>query len=143
MPWYAVYETATGALRSSGSVVATDDELALKGLTAKEYAVRPLGFDWNSSTLDYDIPVEPEPTVISARSFKDRFTLQERLAIQMVRRSSDAAKEELAATLDVLFDMIESAGYVTSGAAEIDLGLNALTQAGILTPERAAEIGGF
>lgn len=128
--FYAVYETATGRLRSTGTVLA--DPLP-EGLAAKEYPDgRPDGFSWNPETLDFDVPIPKRPRRVSAVEFMQLFTVQERIAI---RGAGDPV-------LDDFLDMVRVAGSISLDHPMVVQGLAYLAQAGILTQARADEIGG-
>lgn len=129
MTWFAVYETGTGRLRSTGTVVA--DPLP-DGLAVKEFAERIEGMGWNPETLEFDIPIPAPVRTVTAVEFMQLFTVQERIAI---RRSGDPVLEDF-------LDMVRVAGTIRMDHPMVIQGLGYLTQQGILTPERAAEIGG-
>jgi len=127
--WYAVYETETGRLRSSGSVIA--DPMP-KGLSVKEFKVRPTDLQWNPETLDFDVERVVPRKPISPLEFMRLFTVQERVAI---RTAGDPV-------LDDFLDMVRVAGSVLMDDPMVVQGLAYLQVQGLLTPERAAEIGG-
>ena len=129
--WYAVYETVTGRLRSIGTVVA--DPLP-EGLASKEYAERPEGFDWNTETLDFDIPRPVPPTTLTPAEFMNLFTLEEDVAIETAAQND--------AMIRVFLRRVQSSPTIRMNNDLVAQGLGYLTQLGILTPERAAEIGG-
>lgn len=70
MPWYAVYEIATGKLVSTGTVLGHD---LPSGLAYKEYAENQLdGNIWDEAILDF-VPktppvIEPDPDLVEAES---------------------------------------------------------------------------
>ena len=127
--WYAVYETETGRLRSSGSVVA--DPMP-KGLSAKEFKARPTTKQWNSETLDFDVERVVPPKPISPLEFMRLFTVQERIAI---RTAGDPV-------LDDFLDMARVAGSVRMDDQMVVQGLDYLVQQNIITSARREEIGG-
>lgn len=129
MTWFAVYETGTGRLRSTGTVLA--DPLP-EGLAAKEFAVRPEGMDWNPVTLDFDIPIPTPARTVAAVEFMQLFTVQERIAI---RSSGDPVLEDF-------LDMVRVAGTISMDHPMVVQGLGYLVQRGIVTKARADEIGG-
>ena len=59
MPWFAVYETATGKLVSIGTVVA--DPLP-PGIASKQLSQKPdlEQVDWDAATLDF-VAIPPPP----------------------------------------------------------------------------------
>jgi hypothetical protein len=66
MPYFAVHD-ADGKLVATGTTVATDAELAERGLTAKRFTggnAPPAGKDWNPQTRAFDIahPAPPSRT---------------------------------------------------------------------------------
>lgn len=130
MAWFAVYITSTGELRSSGSVLT--DALP-EGWAAKEFQERPdQSLGWNPATLNWDITQVAQPTVLSAIDFMQLFTVQERIAI---RGAGDPI-------LDDFLDMVRVAGTISMSNPMVLQGLGYLTMQGIITPTRAAEIGG-
>lgn len=130
MPWFAVYDIATGELRSSGSVVA---ETLPEGWAAKEFQERPdQSLGWNPATLDWDVPRPVQASVVSAVEFMQLFTVQERIAI---RSSGDPI-------LDDFLDMVRVAGTISMAHPMVVQGLGYLVQQAIITQARADEIGG-
>ena len=129
MTWFAVYETVTGRLRSSGSVVA--DPLP-EGLALKKFAERPTGFDWNEKTLDFDVPVPSPSRRVTALEFMELFTASERIAI---RRAGDPI-------LDDFLDMVRVAGTINLDSDVVQQGLGYLVKQGHVSEKRAVEIGG-
>ena len=130
MTWHAVYDVATGDLRSSGSVVA--DPLP-GGLAVKAFPATPApGFTWNPMTLDWDTPIQTPAAAISAVEFMQSFTAEERMAI---RGAGDPI-------LDDFLDLVRVAGTIRLDNPLVAQGLGYLVQTGILTAKRAAEIGG-
>ena len=131
MPFFAVYEIATGTLRSTGSRIA--DPLP-DGLANKEYTDRPSGFDWNTETQDFDIPRPVPPTVLTPAEFMNLFTLNEDVAIETAAQND--------AMIRVFLRRVQNNPTIRMDNELVTQGLGYLTQLGILTPERAAEIGG-
>lgn len=130
MPWYAVFETETGALRSSGSTLAAS---LPAGWEAKEFSERPAGnLDWNPVTLDWDVPRPVQAASMSAVEFMQLFTVQERIAI---RSAGDPV-------IDDFLDMVRVAGTISMAHPMVVQGLGYLVQQAIITQARAAEIGG-
>lgn len=129
--WYAVYETDTGRLRSSGSVVA--DPLP-EGLSAKVIPARTSGMDWNPETLDFDVPREIPGDALSPGEFMDRFTLDEDVAIETAAQSDPM--------LRVFLRRVQSNPRIRLDAPLVQQGLGYLVSVGILTQARAGEIGG-
>ena len=129
--FYAVYETDTGRLRSTGTVVA--DPLP-EGLGVRQYAARPEGFDWNTETLEFDIPRTVPPPILTPAEFMNLFTLEEDVALEAAAQND--------AMLRVFLRRVQSNPTIRMDNELVAQGLGYLTQLGILTPERAAEIGG-
>ena len=67
--WYAIYNTASGALVSTATVVA--DPLPV-GLTKKIVAEPAFGFQWNSTLLDWEPAPPPPPDVDRVDEFLGR-----------------------------------------------------------------------
>lgn len=88
MPFYAIYETATGALRSTGTVVA--EELPV-GLAMNTYADAPdqTVLQWDAVALDYVTRPPAQRFILSPLEFTRRFTLTENAALNMVRLNPD------------------------------------------------------
>ena len=69
--WYAVYESATGRLVSTGTSVASDDVLADKGYEKNEYPA-PLDmadYMWDATKRDFVLRVDPGP--VTGPTFDD------------------------------------------------------------------------
>ena len=132
MPFNAVYDVATGALRSSGYVVASDADLSAKGLAKKVFPAAPAdGSPWNAGTLTWD--AAPTPVVaLTPGAFLQRFTADERIAIRG-QRAADAY-------VDDFLDLLSHATEVRSDDRDVIDGLDRLVAAGLLTGERRAEI---
>lgn len=134
MPWYAVYEIATGKLYSTGTVLeASDADLSAKGLAKKEYAedIQVPTKRWNESTQDFDTVPAPKRK-ITTLDFWKRFTKAERDDIF-----------ELAATNKIVRGFVETyrhEGYVTTDDPEIVQGVNWLETNGHIAAGRAAEV---
>ena len=131
MTWFAVYEADTGRLRSTGTVLA--DPLP-EGLEARGYEARPEGMDWNPETRDFDIPRAVPGTVLTPAEFMDRFTLAEDVAIETAAASDPMIR--------VFLRRVQNNPTIRMNNELVAQGLGYLVQAGLITPERAAEIGG-
>ena len=130
--WYAVYEEATGALRSSGSVLAP---VLPEGWASKEFAAPPQpGKVWNPASLAFDMDPPPEPEIWTPVAFMQRFTAAERIAIRAAERNDPMIED--------FFELVRVAGEIRSDHPMIAQGLAYLQSQGLLTAGRAAEIGG-
>ena len=130
--FYAVYDVSSGALRSSGHVVAPDVDLAAKGLAKKAFSVAPAERSpWNAETLQWD-PVPAPVVVLSPGAFLQRFTASERIAIR-ARRATDAY-------LDDFLDLLNHATEIRSDDQDVIDGMNRVVASGLLTAARRAEI---
>lgn len=139
MTWYAVYETATGRLLSTGTVIAkTYAELTVEGKAKKEFAfyVQAGTKQWNETTLDFDDIIPPKPK-ITTKEFWRRFTPSEREDLhEATRVGSPAVKKALHAFIEYIrvdnsvdledsytvdrVSLMETAGLIGAGrAAEI------------------------
>jgi hypothetical protein len=130
MTWFAVYEADTGILKSSGSVIA--DKLPA-GWLAKEFAVRPDDKLWNPTTLDFDIDPPIPAQVWSAVDFMQRFTVAERIAIRIAQKTDPVVED--------IFEMVKVAQTIRSDHSMVVQGLVYLQSVGLLTADRATEIG--
>ena len=130
--WYAVYEEATGALRSSGSVLAP---VLPEGWASKTFPAPPdPGKVWNPATLAFDLDVPPEPEVWTPVAIMQRFTAAERIAIRAAQKSDPVIED--------FFELVRVAGDMRSDHPMIAQGLAYLQGQGLLSAARAAEIGG-
>lgn len=132
MQHYAVYDTATGELRSVGTVVA--DPLP-EGLAAVELDEAPdlAAHEWSPELLGF-VPRTPDPLgrTLTSDEFRQRYTFQERVAAK-----------ELAATdvrVAVLEEDVRSAPVIRLGHPRTVAGVQLLVSVGVLTEARAAEI---
>ena len=126
MTWVAVWDTATGALVSVGTVVASPLPAGMSSTDVG--ATQPIGV-WNPSTHAFD-PAPVIATPMSRLEFLQRFTTAERLAI---RASTDPGVS------DFLF-LLDHADTVTTTDALTQQGVNYLVSLGLLTATRAAQI---
>jgi len=126
--WYAIYESATGALRSLGTVVA---EPLPPGLQAKPVgAERPSG-EWNQQTLAF-APRSGLPDHWTKYEFLDRMTAVERKVIRAF------AKED--ADAEDFMDMLNVSGEVVRSNPAVLAGLLYFESKGKLAAGRAQEI---
>ncbi len=140
MAWYAVYQTADGALVSIGQTVASDAELSAKGLAAAgpfSYDPRQPGYQWNPATLTFDtVPIPRQP--ISVQAFFDRFTNTEFAAIVDAR--DNAADPQVRLTIKTFFERLNAASEVNLDSQRVIDGLAYLEAQGLIAAGRAAEI---
>ena len=127
---FAVYETATGRLVSTGTVVAADEELTARGMSKLE--VESADGVWNPETLAFD-PAPPTPIRITSVDFIQRFTVQERLTLR--------AAEKTNPVLNDFMELLRLSGGFDIPSEEVTQGLGFLVSQGLLTPQRAAVIG--
>jgi len=139
MPFFAIYETATGRLESLGTVVADDKTLAAKGLTKKQYPADPrtstkqAASQWDEAAKDF-ASVAVSRTV-KAGEFWSRFTQAERENI------FDAAKNNAAVAkrLDAFVNFVRDAGADLNDASVIVI-LNQMEARNLIGTGRAAVI---
>jgi len=143
MAWFAVYEVATGALKSSGSRVSpsfVEDRDARRDAGedvpdwgVKEFAVRAQsGMQWNPVTLEWDIQ-PPTPVVVwTAKEFLLLFKMHEWMAVQAAR-SVDPI-------VDYFFSMTEVSDVIQADHPSVIQGIAYLEQFEYLTADRAAAI---
>lgn len=127
--WFAVYETATGKLKSVGTVVGTlPPEYASKSIGSS----RPDGV-WNETTLSFD--PKPPRTHFGTSQFVARWTAQEMRSLLIHEGATNNDKTVIAfRRLLAIADVVDTTHtFVTSG-------LTACVNAGILTAARAQEI---
>jgi hypothetical protein len=127
--FYAVYELATGALRSVGSVVA--DPLP-DGLAALELSGAPDfgAVAWDPATRAF--APRPPAVELSAEAFRERFTFAERVAIKQAAAAD--------ARVAVLMEDVGAKATIRLTHPRTVSGLGLLQLVGAVTPERAAEI---
>ena len=134
--WYAVYEIATGELKSHGSVVASDQVLADKGWTKKEFLEQPSSnLMWNPATLEYDLTAPSAVPNWTIADFLDRFTSAERVAIRVAAKTNDTLADRL--------EMIKLVGEFPANHPKLAPFLTYLVGEGLLTAQRATEIGTY
>ena len=143
MPWFAVYDVATGALKSSGSRVSPtfveDRDLRraagedVPDWGVKELTSRPVdGMGWNPATLDWDIAPQPVAHVWTAKEFVLLFKMSEWMHIQGLR--------PIDPIVDYFFSMTEVYDVIHSDHPSVVQGLAYLVEFSDLTPERETAI---
>lgn len=129
--WYALYEVSTGRLVSSGSSIT---ETIPEGLAVKVFPSSP-SFLWNEQTLEFDAEPPVPKVELSPLQFLQRFTVYERVAIRAASKTDPIIEDFL--------DMINAASGIEGGHPLLVQGLGYMIQQGLITPERAAEVGDF
>lgn len=125
--WYAIYNTATGALVSSGTVIANP---LPDGLASVECGQSQPAGEWDAATLTFLEPVEL--IVLSPQDFMGRFTVAEETAIRN-RAMTDA-------NMVTFLARVERARTVTLSHPDTIAGMNYCVSFGLITTERKAEI---
>lgn len=129
MPWFAVYEVATGTLRSQGSVVA---DVLPDGWASKEFSDRPAdGMEWNPETLEFDIAI-PVVHVWERTDLMRLFSVGEHAAI-LSAEASDLI-------LRVAMDRLRSARTIRSDDLEVQYFLGYCVEQGYIAADRPAQI---
>ncbi len=131
MAWWMVYDTATGAAVSETSVEPVDLPVGL--------AAAPLGAerpDWSSAAWDpatRAVVALPPPTVrtLTPLQFRQRFTVQERVAITTIARQD--------AVIETLLDDLRVAEEVDLDDPATLMGAQAMVQALVAAGAVAAE----
>lgn len=129
--WYAVYEDATGALKSMGTVLG---ELPPGYSSVVVGQSRPDGV-WNASTLQFD--PKPLNPIIEKDMFMGRFTAAELRNTLGVDYSTATIEVRAFVNLLIALDKLDLSDDL------ITQGMTKLVQAGILTAERAQEITAY
>ena len=127
--WYAIVD-GDGDLISTGTVIATPEELAAQGYHALLLPGDPNGLLWDKATQSFVAPPIPN-TILPKITFIQRFTAAEFAAI---RASTDP---------EVQFFMyqLDNATTVEPQGADVQGALAYLVQIGLLTQARADVIG--
>ena len=140
MAWFAVYESVTGKLRSTGTVVAPDAELAKKGLAKAALPFNPQNATkrWNETTRVFDDFVPPKGR-LDVDTLLDRITPAEWEVVSTAARKhpNETVRDQLTAFLDYLrarkavdlenaylanvFSRLESSGLIGAGRAAVIL----------------------
>ncbi len=129
--WYALYETETGRLLSSGSSITSTIP---DGLSVKTFPTRPT-LGWNESTLDFDVLPPVEKVTLTPLEFMQRFTVQERIAIRSASRTDHVVEDFLA--------LINTASFIEGSHPLLEQGLGYMAANGYISQERAVEVGAF
>lgn len=138
--FYAIYETATGKLKSVGSVV---DSPLPGGLTKKSIGTSAPDLskvEWNSTTLTFD-PL-PLPSVILSRfEFRQRLTISERVGLDNLTENTVLSLADKQMAISLMKDL-DSALYVKLDDPLLISGLNYLESVGLIGAGRSATIRG-
>lgn len=123
--WYAVYDSATGALISVGTVLANP---LPDGMAYVEYAERPVGV-WDPATLAF-VPAPASPRRLPRAEFMRLLTPQERIA---ARGANDPV-------VDDFLHLMDASESINLDHADTAAGLGYLESIGVLGAGRADEI---
>lgn len=129
MTWYAVFD-GDGNLVSSGTVVADDAALAAAGYSKVVLSEDPTGKVWNPSEGQFEPPPAP-PIYMPTWEWIQRFTPEEYAAI---KNSADPA-------VSMFLLMLTTTSQLNIALPVVQNGLSYLVSQGILSGDRAAEIG--
>lgn len=129
--WHALYEIGTGRLVSSGSILASSIP---DGMAVKTFSSPPTML-WNEATLEFDMEIPAPKASLTPLEFLQRFTVYERVAIRSAAKADPIIEDFL--------DMINAASGIEGGHPLLVQGLGYMILQGLVTPERAAEIGAF
>jgi len=127
--WYAIVDI-NGELISTGTVIATDEELNENGYHKIPIAGNPVGLIWDINTQSFVDPPIPN-TILPKVQFIQRFTPSEFAAI---RSSSDEQVQFFVYQLD-------NSTMIEPQAAAVQGPLAYFVQIGLLTQARADVIG--
>lgn len=130
MPWYAVYEAASGRLESIGTRLGSRLKPGLESAEVGED--RPDPRAWDETTRRFIRPVPPEPRLVPFGAFLERFQQAERIALRTLTAANDNARD--------VFELWQAHGQVDLAAQDTDQKLQFLVARGVLTPQRKAEI---
>jgi hypothetical protein len=127
--WYAVYDMATGALVSVGTVIA--DPLP-SGMSSQALVAEPTGLRWNTTTLAFEPPASTLPDSWTVYEFLKRFTSAERIAIRTLAKTDVNAED--------FMHLLDQSGDVIRSNPDVLAGLNYLVSTGKLAAGRPSEI---
>jgi len=127
--WYAIVDS-NGVLISTGTVIASQEELNLNRYHAIPIAGNPSGLIWDIDTQSFVYPPIPN-TILPKVQFIQRFTAQEFAGI---RASTDDQVQFFVYQLD-------NSTLIEPQAPQVQEPLAYLVQVGLLTQERADVIG--
>lgn len=130
MPWFTIYDPATGAAKSIGSERPDAARLQAAGLAVLESAEDVRGKLWNASTRTFDDP-PARPAFVDKDDFIAAFTPAEWGAL---KRSNN---DHVAWFYDRI---IAKEGAINVLADDVTGGFALLVAARLLTSERATEI---
>jgi hypothetical protein len=129
MTWYAIYNSDTGELYSTGTVVA--DTLP-QGLVSKPISGEPQsGFRWNPATLDFEA-FTSLPETWTVYQFLMRMTATERVAIRERAKTNPYVYD--------FMDLLSHSGEVVRSNPVVLQGLNYIESLGDIGPGRAQVI---
>jgi len=134
------------------NIIETDADGWPEGIDITELDPRPsigwtyseeAGFIAPVQASEPDITPAPESNIITNLAFDRRFTLQERVEIELESQHDPAADMEQraqAATLRVIQERAKKALFIDLADPETQSGVMYMEQVGLLTTERAIEI---
>jgi hypothetical protein len=129
MTWYAVYDIATGALVSVGTVIA---EPLPPGTASQALTAEPTGLHWNATTLAFEAPANTLPDSWTVYTFLKRITSAERIAIRVLAKTDVIAED--------FIHLLDQSGDVIRSNPDVLAGLNYLVSTGTLAAGRPSEI---
>src|SRR5512135_2755336 len=132
MNWTAVWDTATGALISVGTVVANP---LPAGMSTTALGSSPPVGNWSATTHTFD-GVAPK-SVLSLHDFVNRFTQSEREAIWTMEHSGTATQQT---KLGAFRDYLVQCGYADLADAYIQSSVQLMETVGLIAAGRAAQI---
>lgn len=149
MTWYAVFNEVSGALVSTGSVIAETGETEVeaimrlnnRGMNVKTLPgdPRPISQVWNKDTREFE-PFTPPPPHLDKGEFLDLFTDDEWIDLSEASRKSN--NQAFRKRLQAFFDRLKMVEVVDLGAPYVVTAVNSMESAGLLDAGRAAEILG-
>ncbi len=147
MTWYAVYNEASGALASTGSVIVEAGETkadAIARLNAKGLGVKTLPGDprlisqvWNTTTREFDA-FTPLPPHLDKGEFLALLTEVEREDLFEASRKSN--NQNVRKRLQAFFDWLKIVEVVDLGDPYVVTAINGMESAGLIGAGRATEI---
>jgi hypothetical protein len=126
--WHAIYDIATGALVSVGTVIAAP---LPDGLAALDVGDTMPDGDWNPATLSF-VARSALPETWTKYEFKQRMTAAERVAVRAAAASNAVVAD--------FMDLLDSSGVVIRANPNVLAGLNYLESIAVLGAGRASEI---
>lgn len=137
MTWFAIFETASGRLHSTGTVIVSDAELAARGFSKLQLADDPQvnTKKWNTATRDFDTVPAPKDRIDTVDFWK-RFTVTE---IEDIHEEA-TKKTTTAKKTRGFVETYRSQGSIVLDDPTLVAGVNALETNGLIGAGRAAEV---